>query len=59
MSRAIVIDWRMNMVNITNFKLFVINPTKVKVAVIIAIILFSLLVPEIAFAAPSPGGTGS
>lgn len=39
-------------------KFFTINPTKVKMAFILALLLMSLLVPELALAGPSPGSTG-
>ena len=39
-------------------KLYTISPTQIKLALILALLLMSFLIPDIALAAPVPGGTG-
>lgn len=47
------------MINQTMYKIATINPVLIKIAVILALLMLSLVAPDIAFAGPSAGGTGS
>ena len=47
------------MINQTIYKAATINPVIIKIAVILALLLLSLLAPEVAFAGPTAGGTGT
>lgn len=46
------------MINQTMYKVATINPVMIKIAVIIALLVLSLVAPDVAFAGPSRGATG-
>lgn len=46
------------MINQAIYKAATVNSVIIKVAVILALLLLSLLMPEVAFASPTPGSTG-